>query len=246
MMGGDKPSIMQQMGTGILEGIFGKGILSSLIGALAGFLGGKTNLIGKLLPMLAPVVMGMLSKQVKSGGLDLGGLVKLLLGQKENVARSMPSGLASALTGVQGLGDLSGFLPSGAATSKPAVASTTHATKQSSPMSWLLPLIAVLAIGGLVWSMMNRGRDAVEDVDKAIENAGVELGGAAANVGELTTNFKDVFGNMSDLLGNVTDVASAEQVAAKTAGHKRQTRYALNHVSQRTRVGARRHRYHDS
>ena len=58
--------------------------------------------------MLAPMILGTLSKQVKSGGLDLGGLSSMLLGQKNDIAKAMPAGLMNSLSTAQGL---MGILP---------------------------------------------------------------------------------------------------------------------------------------
>ncbi len=118
MLSGGKSDQVAKTGTSILESLFGKGMIAALISALASFLGGKTALVTKLLPMLAPFLIGMIGKQVKSGGLDLGGLTKLILGQKGNIAAAMPQGLLSSLTGVQGLGDLTGFAKGAAASGR--------------------------------------------------------------------------------------------------------------------------------
>ena len=149
MLTGDKKDELAKSGTSILEALLGKGMLGSLISALASFLGGKTALVTKLLPMLAPILIGMIGKQVKSGGLDLAGLTKLILGQKGNIAAAMPQGLLSSLSGVQGLGDLTGF-------AKSATAAVGSATKKAgamveeaaSPLRWLLPVIVVVALAG--------------------------------------------------------------------------------------------------
>lgn len=53
---------------------------------------------GKLLQNLAPVVMGMLSQQKKSQGLDVSGLAGMLMGEKQNAN----SGMAGAAMGMLG------------------------------------------------------------------------------------------------------------------------------------------------
>lgn len=213
MLGGGQQSMLSGIGTKMLEGIFGKGMLSSLIGVLASFLGGKTSLVTKLLPLLAPVVMGVLKKQTKADNLNQGGLVNLLMGQKNNISQAMPSGLASALSGASGLGDLAGFLP-GSGSARPAATQAVHSTpaKASSPMGWLLPLIGVLAIGGLLWSMMSgKGEKAVDDVKKTVEEGVDRVDGAVDLVTNTTTSFRDYFNKMDSTLDGVTDAASAEK-----------------------------------
>ncbi len=173
MLSGGESDQVAKTGTSILESLFGKGMIAALISALASFLGGKTALVTKLLPMLAPFLIGMIGKQVKSGGLDLGGLTKLILGQKGNIAAAMPQGLLSSLTGVQGLGDLTGFAKGAAATvggaTRAAGATATRAVEEAtSPLKWLLPLLALAAIllGG--WWLMNRPKAVTKPVVPAL------------------------------------------------------------------------------
>ncbi len=58
--------------------------------------GVEAGLIQKLLPMLAPIVMGYLGKRLRGGGLDAGGLGSLLGAEREQ-ARQQDSGLGGLL-----------------------------------------------------------------------------------------------------------------------------------------------------
>ena len=49
-----------------------------------------SGLIQKLLPMLAPIVMGYLGRRLTSGGLDAGGLGGLLGGERAQVQQQDP------------------------------------------------------------------------------------------------------------------------------------------------------------
>lgn len=49
-----------------------------------------TGLVQKLLPILAPIVMGYLGKRLRSGGLDAGGLGAILGGEREQVKKQDP------------------------------------------------------------------------------------------------------------------------------------------------------------
>lgn len=197
LLGGEKTEAVESMGSGILESLFSKGTVAALVAALGSYLGGKSNLVSKLLPLLAPVIMGALSKKVKSDGLDLGGLVKVILGQKDNFAKAMPAGLGSALSGVQGLGEFSPATGVVNATSR-----TAHDTASSdSPSKWFVPLIVILVVGGLVWWLMNRTTDETQD--------------AAAKVTEVSGDFRDLFTNMNVVLGDVTDTQSAQDALPK-------------------------------
>jgi outer membrane protein OmpA-like peptidoglycan-associated protein len=55
--------------------------------------------------MAAPIVMGMVGRQVTSGGLNASGLVNLLTSNKDAISKFAPAGLASAL-GLGSIGEL--------------------------------------------------------------------------------------------------------------------------------------------
>jgi hypothetical protein len=220
MLTGNKTDELAKSGTSILEALLGKGMLGSLIGALASFLGGKTALVTKLLPMLAPILIGMIGKQVKSGGLDLAGLVKLILGQKGNIAAAMPQGLLSSLSGVQGLGDLTGF-------AKSATAAVESATKKAgamveeaaSPLRWLLPVIVVVALLAAIYWWMNRSKPApapgtppAQTIQNAAEDLIEDVAGDATAVSSAVTA---LFDNAGKTLADVTDAATAQAAVPK-------------------------------
>ncbi len=60
--------------------------------------------ITKLLPLLAPIVMGMLGKQQRQQGLDAGGLAGMLSGEQARVERQAP-GMLGKLLDADGDGD---------------------------------------------------------------------------------------------------------------------------------------------
>jgi len=67
-----------------------------------------SSIISKLLPMLAPMVLGWIGQKVSSGGLNASGLGGLLQGEKEAAESSMPDlgGLAESILGGGGVGDM--------------------------------------------------------------------------------------------------------------------------------------------
>lgn len=58
--------------------------------AVARSAGVDASLISRLLPILAPIVMGYLGRRVRSGGLDAGGLGGLLGGEREQARQQDP------------------------------------------------------------------------------------------------------------------------------------------------------------
>jgi hypothetical protein len=64
--------------------------------------------------MFAPLLKGLIGKQVYSNGLGLSGVANLLMSQKDHVQAAMPSGLAdvSSLLNFGSLGDFKGNIRS--------------------------------------------------------------------------------------------------------------------------------------
>lgn len=113
-----------ESGTGILSGIFGDKV-SGIISALASFSGMRESSASSLMSMAAPMLLGMLGKQVAADGLGASGLTNMLGSQKDSVAAAMPAGLGSLLGNIPGLGALGGLATSGLA----GVSSQTDAFK---------------------------------------------------------------------------------------------------------------------
>jgi hypothetical protein len=94
----------------------GAGILGHLLGSrresvqrsLASNSGIQSGSMGKMMEMLAPVVMGALGKQKRQGGLDASGLSDLLTRERQEVEARQPAagGLMSKLFDQDGDGDL--------------------------------------------------------------------------------------------------------------------------------------------
>jgi OmpA-OmpF porin, OOP family len=89
--------------TGLLGG--GGNIVSSLLGnklgallpLISSFSGVKKESAGTLMNLAAPILMGLLGKQVSSNGLNAGGLLNLLSSQSDIVKSALPSSFSSAL-----------------------------------------------------------------------------------------------------------------------------------------------------
>jgi hypothetical protein len=96
----------QGSGAGILGHVFGgkQGAVQSALGQSTGLGAGS---IGKLLTMLAPLVMGALGKKQRQGGLDPSDLGGLLRQEQQSAARQAPDlGLLGSLLDADGDGDI--------------------------------------------------------------------------------------------------------------------------------------------
>ncbi len=71
--------------------------------SVAQFAGVESSLVQKLLPMIAPIVMGYIGRKVTSGGLDIGGL-GALLGQEREQVKQQDSGLGAIFDVLSGNG----------------------------------------------------------------------------------------------------------------------------------------------
>ncbi|MDH3744765.1 MAG: DUF937 domain-containing protein [Acidobacteriota bacterium] len=78
-------------GSGILKHVLG-GNRQSIEKGLGQATGLDAGAIGKLLPMLAPILMGALGKARNEGNLDVGGLAGMLGQQRQHVQKQVPRG----------------------------------------------------------------------------------------------------------------------------------------------------------
>ena len=140
LLGGGNASSLGNIGGNILGQLLGGGGgggsgLASLVGTIASFVGSQPEIMKKLLTYLAPIVLGVVAKQF-TGRPDASGVQRLFSEQAGNISAAMPKGLS--------LGDLGSLLPahSGSASRGPS-----HEPAPAGLPGWLLPLLAVAALG---------------------------------------------------------------------------------------------------
>ena len=150
----------------------GSGILSSLLGdkvegianVISNFAGIKLGSANSLMSLAAPMVMGIIGKQVSGSNMSSNGLMSLLTSQKDHVADAMPAGLGDKLGGLLGLGSMFGGASSlGSGMTSDALKTVSDATNynrerveetSSGLPKWLLPLIiGAIIIAGLLYFM---------------------------------------------------------------------------------------------
>ena len=194
--GGGDTSSMSNMGGGLVKMIFGDkvGAIADIVSRVTGM---KSSSTTSLLGLLAPLVMSFLGKQKRSLGLDGGGMANLLMSQKDEVAKAMPSGMAGAL----GLTDL-GFQDSPAGA--PARTPSAHPQPQTSGGGigkFLIPLVILGALGFFGWKML-AGK--VPDMKSATDTLGM-------SADDVTGNLTEVFDGYKETLSEITDVDSAKE-----------------------------------
>jgi Bacterial protein of unknown function (DUF937) len=239
MLGGSNQSSLISNGSSMLSGLLGGSATSALGGAVSKFASIGDGPAKSLLGILAPVVMGTIGKQQQSAGLDAGGLARMLMGQKDNIASAMPPGFAQLLSGT-GLLDSIGpnlkAVPGGASVATPTTTTTTTSTapkattttttstasrtppvsvpyataKPASASLW--PWLALAALAGLGWWYYFISG----------ENRPRTMAQSPAAIQAMTVNGVDVGGQMRTLsdnlratLGSIKDAGSAQAALPK-------------------------------
>jgi Bacterial protein of unknown function (DUF937) len=242
LVSGGASSKLLGMGSSLLPMLLGSS-QASIVSVLMKLLGiGDKGVLG-LLGSLAPIVMGVVGKQAKSaGGFDPGVLTNLLGGQSNFLSSALPN----ELKGVMGLADLgkqaSEAVSSAARGATRAATQAVPAAPASSPLGWLLPLLALAALGFLGYTFMSGSKK--EEVKKPITSAPnavpatapaikpapdsvaaplelpkvelptLELPGGMS-IEDLQKKLVGSFGGITETLGSITDVDTAKGAVSK-------------------------------
>ncbi|MBK6363265.1 MAG: OmpA family protein [Saprospiraceae bacterium] len=121
------------------------------------FAGLKNDSTSTLFKMAAPLLMGVIGRQIKGKGLSA--LTDLLMGQKSNIANALPAGMGSLLN-FSSLGDLTKNIQT------PNVSGGGN-----NWMKWLLPLLLAAAVL-YYFSTKGCGNKVVESTTEMVEDAG--------------------------------------------------------------------------
>jgi len=222
-LGGSNSGDMIEQGSSMLSGLLGSGMMGNLGSVLSSVSGMSSGGTKSLLGMLAPVIMGVLKKQVLGGGMDAGGLLSMLNGQKANIASAMPANLSSQLGKVDGFPSFDG-LPSvsgiadgvkdaaGDAMSSAGAGVGAAADKLSDAGQqgvdaargagggigkWLIPGLLALGLGWLAFTFLGK--------KEADVPAAPDVSGVADDAKDAVANAVPDF-DVEGLTGNVTGV----------------------------------------
>ena len=221
--GGSSTSNLMNAGSLLTSSLFGGSKLGSVLDAVTSATGMRRSSSSSLMNLLAPVVMGMIGKQVKSGGLNASSLMNMLMGQKEHVAAALPAGMGSIL----GLADMSNMTEKVTSTVSGAATRTASAAKDTvreaasvtadvaqtggSWMRWALPLVALVAIGGFLWNYMGAA------ADKATSMAGDAASKVTGAAGTMADGATKTINAAGDAVGNAANAAGTMASGAKDA-----------------------------
>ena len=220
-IGGGRHESMIEKGMKLISMLFGSQ-QNSIIGSIAKVAGFGDKSTGSLLGILAPIVMGVLGKQRRSSGLDVGGLTNLLMSQKDHVASSLPGNLRNDL-GISNLLDAGSNAVAGAVDGTRRAAdnvgrAATGAVREAQSaggnlFKYLLPLLLIAGLCWLGYKFLGPGRNAVDVPDVNLPNVNVDL--PEFNLGQVNTDLTKSFGGLTDAIGGIKDEASARLVLPK-------------------------------
>lgn len=189
--GGNTTSKMQGLGQQLLGRIFGSksAAVSEVVATSSGV---SANSASRLMSLAAPMVMGVVSRNVASQGLNPLGLSNLLSEQKDEIAAASPAGLSRVL-------DSAGptLVPPAARSTyvsereahpqaqredyRPAARYVTTESERTGVLGRWLPLLLLIGLGLILFSLL-RGRSARRAAEIATQqttNVGHAVGNAA-------------------------------------------------------------------
>jgi len=228
IFGGGASSVngLLNSGGGILDMLLGDklGGVVDMITKVSGLKGGSTS---SLLKMAAPLLLSMIGKKVAGKGAS--GLMDLLMGQKDHVAKAMPSGMGSLL-GLANIGDgmknvansAMGAAGSAAKTATNVAGNTATAATGAakSGLGWLKGLLPLLIIGGLAYWFFTKGAaDKMKDaagaaIETTKDAAGAVADGAAGAAGAVADGAANAAGAVADF---ASDAFAKVDATAKAA-----------------------------
>ncbi|MFK7807431.1 MAG: DUF937 domain-containing protein [Saprospiraceae bacterium] len=227
--GGNATNSMMNNGGSILQFLMG-----NKTQAITDFIIRSTGLdkgaTGSILRMAAPMIMGMIGKQVSKSGMGASGLMDMLSGQKSFLKDAMPAGMGSLL-------GFSGFPDAKEAIDRTANTAKAAASEGSSMLSRILPLALILGLCFAGYKYFTSGENLIADATNAtIEktkdaaNAVGDAAGDAASVvaataegavdavGDAANATGDAIGDAANATGDMlSDAANTVSEAAKKA-----------------------------
>jgi outer membrane protein OmpA-like peptidoglycan-associated protein len=211
--GGSSVNSLMGGGSNLLSGLLGDKV-GGIVDLISSFSGLKKGSSSSLLKMAAPFLMSFLGKQVKSQGIGTKGLMKLLKGQKENVASALPAG-AGSLLGLSGF-NLGGMAKNAFGDVSDGVGNLTEKTVGigsdaldtgkkvgGSLLKWLIPLILLLVVLG--WF----GIKTCTPIDNATEMTKDAATGAIETINDAAGEVANVAGDATNAVVDAAEGAIA-------------------------------------
>jgi hypothetical protein len=202
-------------GAQMLSSLLGGGQQTMLTSAISKFAGVGQETGGSLLGMLAPLVMGVIGKQLGSGGVSPSSIANLFAGQKDNIAAALPAGLRDQLRGTGLLESLQGAAGTASAAAGQAASAGRTAvdsgyraarTASATPTNWLYWALPVIAIAALLYYMWGTPTDRVATQTPVAAPSSLVVGGLDVN--------KHINDNLAALRTSLQDIKDPVSAAA--------------------------------
>lgn len=210
-------------GNSLLGSLLSSSMLGNLAGVLSKFTGMNTASITKLLGVLAPLILANLKRETKSTGATPSALSDLFARCAPDIAKAMPSGLASMLGGIPGLPDLASLGQKARETvagtvNKAALAGTqarAAASEGAGMLRWAIPALLVLALGWVAWNFLLApkpdqpiaGNAPARPTQVTAARVSNEV---ARQMDEVQTGMTDVVADATKTFRGITDAATAQ------------------------------------
>ncbi len=210
-----QPGELLAQGSGLLDSLLGGSTLSGLISAVSKFAGMDFGNLKKLLALVAPVVVGAISRQMQGKPVNAQNLQSLFVQEKSSIAQALPAGLS--LAGIPGVAEL------GAAADR-TVRQTAGAAQDAGAnlMKTLLPIAALALLALLGWQMY-QGRQAKAPAKEVVSVADpttvkkpvLNVENPLPEAKQITEGLTTIFSQTTQTLRDVTDVETAEAALPK-------------------------------
>jgi hypothetical protein len=229
-IGGPDQKAIADTGAGMLSTLLGGGGLNGLVSAVSNFAGINQSAGKSVLGLIAPMVMGALGQQQRSGGLDAMGLANLLSSQKDQIAAAMPPGLANIM-GARGMLDaLDGNMRRGADTASAAAgrmagtmsdmamrtSQVANAATRRPLASWPLWILGLIVLAGLGWYFSgNREQQVAEQTRGLFNKAPEDVATNTPNAADVSADLTSSVDTVRTTLQGITDPVSARAALPK-------------------------------
>lgn len=232
LLGGGNHTGLLNTGSSLLGMLFGNN-QSALLSTIAKMTGLGSGKAGTILGLLAPIVMGVLGKQRRSQGLDVGGLTSLLMSQKDHLGGHLKGELSESLGLGSILGAATGAVKDAGAAASHGVQSAGRAASGAasgaanaaadagkSGGSFLLALLPLIILGALAfWAFNKFNAPKVADLPDAGLSVDIGTPDLSAVIPKIDIpgfeNVGSTFGDLTSGLAGLKDVEGAKGLATK-------------------------------
>lgn len=208
-----QPGEALNQGNQLLDLLLGGSTLSGLAAVLQKFTGIDAATVKKLLAYVAPLVMGVIAKQLQGKPATAQSVKGLMADQNENIAQAMPAGLS--LAGIPGLSEIGSLANSSTAAVRKAADMTPK--PDSSLIAMLLPIGALALVAILAWQYFQRDQAQVaikgtndRTVASTVQKPVLDATDAIPDATKVSNGLTSIFARTTETLSEVKDVESAE------------------------------------